>query len=99
MSILCLRNLDLLAGLNEDYFQALDREILQWMMPVEDLTGHKTWQCLKCDKNGSKIDTMRHVETNHIEHGGFTCPLCGIFSKNRNSLRKHISVKHRKNLL
>jgi len=86
-------------GLNQDYFQALDNEILQWMMPVEDESGHKVWQCLKCDKNGSKVDTMRHVETNHIEHAGFNCPLCGMFSKNRNSLRKHISVNHRKNLL
>jgi len=80
-------------------FQALDNEILQWMMPMETESGHKTWQCLKCDKNGTKVDTMRHVETNHIQHAGFTCPLCGMFSKNRNSLRKHISVKHRKNLL
>ena len=80
---------------NDDFLRELDKEIKQYMVPLENVSGRRTWQCIECDKVGTKTDTVRHIEANHIHHAGFICPMCGMVSKNRNSLRKHISVTHK----
>ena len=63
-----------------------------------DKQGRKEYQCITCGKNlGVQITNARnHVEANHIDSGGHSCDFCGKIYKTTNTLKSHISIKHRR---
>ena len=53
------------------------------------------WNCSECDYNStSKSDMTNHVEARHID-SSVTCPLCGVQTKTRKSLKMHMFRRHK----
>ena len=53
------------------------------------------WFCLQCTFGSRKVSHMKtHIESKHVETGGFVCPTCSKVSATRESLRKHIARLH-----
>ena len=51
--------------------------------------------CLQCNFVSRKVSHMKtHIESKHVETGGFVCPTCSKVSATRESLRQHIARLH-----
>ena len=73
-------------------------------MSKKDFSGvqHQRWEdglyhCeYDCDYVTSKLsDLRRHLEAKHETSEGFNCPHCGFHTPTSNSLRMHITRKHK----
>lgn len=59
----------------------------------KDTTG--LWYCLQCEFNSRKISHVKtHVESKHVQTGGFSCSVCERVSVTREALRKHMARFH-----
>jgi len=59
----------------------------------KDETGQ--WFCLQCNFASRKVSHVKtHIESKHVQTGGFICPICSKVSATRESLRKHIARLH-----
>ena len=59
----------------------------------KDETGQ--WFCLQCNFASRKVSHVKtHIESKHVQTGGFICSLCSKVSATRESLRKHIARLH-----
>ena len=51
--------------------------------------------CIACKQKFNFICNARtHIESKHMNTGGFLCNICGFISKTRDSLRKHTKSQH-----
>ena len=54
-------------------------------------SGHDFWTCVDCShRDAFKGNMFKHVEANHIKHGGYKCVLCEKILKTFNSLSNHL---------
>ena len=59
----------------------------------KDETGQ--WFCLQCNFASRKVSHVKtHIESKHVQTGGFICSLCSKVRATRESLRKHIARLH-----
>ena len=53
------------------------------------------WYCLQCNFSSRKVSHLKaHVESKHVQTGGFTCSVCSKVSVTREALRKHVARLH-----
>ena len=70
----------------------LDDLIAQYM--AKDDMG--MWLCHQCDFSSRQRHHVKaHVESKHIDSGGFMCPVCAIVCPTRNALTMHNHRKHK----
>ena len=66
-------------------------EILQKMRKTEG-----GWSCCECNFMSSKSRVWEHVESKHMNLGGYTCDLCHKYCPTASSLRNHNDRYHKK---
>jgi rubrerythrin len=55
-----------------------------------DKTSEGQWYCLVCRyESAKKSHVFEHIEAKHIDHPGYSCPICGRLLKNSIALRRH----------
>ena len=65
---------------------------------VNPISSLWRWRCIPCSKESPhKANIIRHIEANHVNHAGVSCPLCGRICKTRHSLRNHMGTYHNRN--
>ena len=73
-------------------FLDVNSEILQKM--CKDVGGG--WRCKVCQfSTTTKARTWEHIESKHMNLGGYTCPTCFKFCPTASSLRNHNDRHHR----
>ena len=85
------------AAVNTD-LESLDEQVKSMMTVSENADPYskrRARTCKVCGKEGSRTNTMNHIETHHIAGISVPCSLCGIVFCSRNSLAKHKSRHHR----
>jgi len=56
----------------------------------------KGWKCVDCDYEHTRKDLMfSHIQANHVNFPGYSCSVCGKFSKTWVALQKHRTRNHR----
>jgi hypothetical protein len=56
----------------------------------------KDWRCLDCDYRHRRRDLVfSHVQANHGDFPGYSCHVCGKFSRTLLALNKHRTRAHR----
>jgi len=56
----------------------------------------KGWKCLDCDYEHIRKDLMlSHIQANHVDFPGYSCNICGKFSKTWVALNKHRTRNHK----
>ena len=65
----------------------LEPEILSKM--ARGASEASAWVCLECGYQSKKSHVMEHVESKHVDHPGYVCPLCPKVFQTRGSLRQH----------
>ena len=74
-------------------------KIIKITVPGARCRSKCVWKCSDCDEEfTSKGEAYRHAEARHINHPGFSCFVCGVISKSREGLRKHLERVHSLNL-
>jgi len=54
------------------------------------------WQCGDCGWGSpAKMRLWEHIESNHVESSGYTCPFCNKFCRSKNAFQTHKSRFHR----
>merc|ERR1719470_629607 len=54
------------------------------------------WKCLDCEYEHIRKDLMlSHIQANHVDFPGYSCNICGKFSKTWVALKKHKTRNHR----
>lgn len=84
-----------LFSLSEDVMSfipsALDNEINGHMQKIGGL-----WQCVTCGwETKLRARLWEHVEANHVQTNGYSCPICEKFCPSKNALKVHKSRNHR----
>jgi len=55
-----------------------------------------TWFCLQCSFSSRKSSNVRtHIESKHVNSGGFQCLVCSYICPTREALRKHMTRMHK----
>ena len=55
-----------------------------------------TWFCLQCSFSSRKSSNVRtHIESKHVNSGGFQCLVCSYICPTREALRKHMTSMHK----
>ncbi|XP_040574011.1 uncharacterized protein [Lepeophtheirus salmonis] len=86
--------IDISSDKNNEYIEALNREIRQHYSKQK--TG-KGYQCKKCEyTNINQVTMHHHVEARHIITRGFVCTICLKTFKTRYSLSKHKYRVHKR---
>ena len=76
-------------------FLEIDDLIMSKMGPVQDIHGHRFWQCHDCEyKKPSKADVFKHVERRHVELQ-VSCTMCSTVCGSRQELKAHTKSKHK----
>lgn len=76
------------------YLGPLDKLIEQHMLRIE--TGQ--WQCQQCSFSSKQRHHVKnHIESKHIESGGFLCQICNAICRTRQALTMHNFRKHKFN--
>ena len=75
-------------------FDQLD-EMVNSMMETSRERGKS---CKVCGKEGRSIDIKRHIEAHHLQGVSIPCNQCDKTSRSRDSLRKHVSKHHNKQI-
>ena len=58
--------------------------------------GPKGWKCLDCEYEHVRKDLMlSHIQANHVDFPGYSCDICGKFSKTWVALNKHRTRNHK----
>ena len=70
----------------------LDDYINGMVLLSEDGHGGRFAFCGVCQKQGSKQDIERHIESWHIQTNPFPCEICGKNQKTRRSLQIHLRL-------
>ena len=53
------------------------------------------WQCSECSyQSNKKSNVYEHVESKHVMHGGYVCPVCEKVCRSKNALRSHHHSNH-----
>lgn len=53
--------------------------------------------CIKCDYTTRFSSTIQtHIESKHVDTGGFNCPICSRLCKTRQAMKMHIRRHHPK---
>eukprot|EP00092_Neocalanus_flemingeri_P021545 GFUD01023367.1.p1 GENE.GFUD01023367.1~~GFUD01023367.1.p1 ORF type:complete len:340 (+),score=66.68 GFUD01023367.1:27-1046(+) len=56
----------------------------------------KGWKCLDCEYEHIRKDLMfSHIQANHVDFPGYSCNICGKFSKTWVALNKHRTRNHK----
>ena len=79
---------------------SLDQQVKSMMIFSNNADLYKGKQvrariCKVCGKEGSMINIMNHIESNHINGISVPCNLCGKSFTSRNTLASHKFRKHR----
>lgn len=83
-------------GMNTAELDGLISDMME--KTVNPLTNLWRWRCIPCHKESPhKANIIRHIEANHVNHAGVSCPLCGRICKTRHSLRNHMGTYHNRN--
>ena len=85
------------ADFNTD-LESLDQQVNSMMTVSENADPYskrRARTCKVCGKEGSRTNTINHIETHHIAGISVPCSLCGTVFCSRNSLAKHKSRHHR----
>ena len=57
--------------------------------------GDGVWYCNDCDYSTKYVTTLRnHIESKHLNSGGFQCPYCSNVCPTNHAMKMHISRKH-----
>jgi len=71
--------------------KALDNEIVTHMQK-----NGAAWQCVTCGwETKLRARLWEHVEANHVQTNGYSCPICEKFCPSKNALKVHKSRNHR----
>jgi len=73
-----------------------DLELIESKMLRISNASLKGWKCLDCDYEHSRKDLMfSHIQANHVDFPGYSCNICGKFSKTWVALQKHRTRNHK----
>ena len=74
-------------------FVELDDVIASKIM--QDWNDPSKWKCCDCDYTTVHKPTLkRHIESKHVETGGYDCSICHVKVKTRRDLKIHQNKKH-----
>jgi len=76
---------------NKDEAQAIDQAVVSQMQKLGSI-----WQCVACGWESPKRARLwEHVEANHVQTNGYSCPICEKFCPSKNALKVHKSRNHK----
>jgi len=76
---------------NKDQAEALNSEIVTQMQKSGGL-----WECLSCGwQTKIRARLWEHVESNHVQSSGYTCPVCMKFCPSKNAFKIHKTRYHK----
>ena len=76
---------------SSDEAQAIDQAVVSQMQKCG-----AAWQCLACGwETPKRARLWEHVEANHVETNGYSCPICEKFCPSKNALKVHKSRNHK----
>ena len=85
--------------LNEDVQtnDILDLELIESKMLRIETPSLKGWKCLDCEYEHHRKDlVVSHIQANHVTNfPGYSCSICGKFSKTWVALQKHRTRNHK----
>ena len=74
----------------------IDLAIIESKMLRVSNAALKGWKCVDCDYEHTRKDLMfSHIQANHVNFPGYSCSVCGKFSKTWVALQKHRTRNHR----
>lgn len=57
--------------------------------------GSDLWGCAQCEYTTKFYATMKtHIESKHVDTGGFPCQFCQHICKTRQAMKMHMYRKH-----
>ena len=81
----------------EDYLKSEIEKIKEQV--IQDLmvfTKEEEWRCKECELVFvSPLHVRQHILSRHFQGPMTRCKYCGIYSKNKTSLEKHVSRRHK----
>jgi len=73
-----------------------DLDLIESKMLRVSNASLKSWKCLDCNYEHSRKDLMfSHIQANHVDFPGYSCNICGKFSKTWVALQKHRTRNHK----
>jgi len=76
---------------NKDQAEALNSQIVCQMQKSDG-----GWLCLTCGwKTKIRARLWEHVESNHVQSSGYTCPMCSKFCPSKNAFKIHKTRYHK----
>ena len=81
---------------SEDYLKEVEKIKEQVVQDLMVFTKEEEWRCKECEiVFVSPIRVRQHIIARHFSGPMCRCKYCGIYSKNKISLGKHMSRKHK----
>jgi len=73
-----------------------DLELIESKMMRVSNSSFKGWKCLDCEYEHPRKDLLfSHIQANHVDFPGYSCNICGVFSKTWVALQKHRTRNHK----